>query len=182
MRFVDEINEKISLVQDACLHVYNGFYCINKTVEAIIYCCENINKKIYKVQEANEVLNSQQKLSRSATIFLAKPESGLASQNDQDSLQTEYKDNVLANLDIVRKIIMQLKSFHYRLELLENLYSLVFLMSTHIKEDEEDGEMDNTTNLDTEKRNSLSYQVIKKSLILLVKRADLLDKNFCETA
>jgi hypothetical protein len=47
VRFVDEENEKISEVQEACLAVYNGFYCINEVQESILYCCMHINHKLY---------------------------------------------------------------------------------------------------------------------------------------
>jgi hypothetical protein len=130
----------------------------------IIYCCENINRKIYKIQETSELVN-QQKL-RSSTVVLLKPQTNPLSTDPLDALQSDYKYNVIENLEIVRKILTHVNSFNYRLELLENLYSLVYLMSNHIKDDEEDGEMDNTTNLDYEKRKSLPYQV--KSRILLI--------------
>ena len=47
VRFVDEVNEKILQIQETCLAIYNGFYCLNELLNAILYTCEHFNAKIY---------------------------------------------------------------------------------------------------------------------------------------
>lgn len=47
VRFVDEVNEKISQIQETCLATFNGFFCLNEILNSILYCCENLNRKLY---------------------------------------------------------------------------------------------------------------------------------------
>lgn len=47
VRFVDEVNEKILQIQETCLAIYNGFYCLNEVLNTVLYTCEHLNSKIY---------------------------------------------------------------------------------------------------------------------------------------
>lgn len=62
VRFVDEVNEKILHIQETCLAIYNGFYCLNQLLAAILYTCESFNAKIYSslrssVEFRNPIVN-----------------------------------------------------------------------------------------------------------------------------
>lgn len=47
VRFVDEVNEKIMQIQETCLAIYNGFFCVNEALQAILYSCEHFNSKVF---------------------------------------------------------------------------------------------------------------------------------------
>ena len=129
VRFVDEVNEKISLIQENCLAIYNGFYCLNQIVESILYCCENINKKLNNTQSTKLLSN------KAAAPLLTNNES---KKSNLEKIQTEYNEQVLSKLDIVKNIVNQIKPNSYRLEILENIYSLIYLSSNDLKEEEID--------------------------------------------
>ncbi len=56
----------------------------------------------------------------------------------------EYKKNVTDKLEKVRSIVSQIKPMNYRLELLENIYSLIYLSINDLKDaDQESDDDDN---------------------------------------
>ena len=125
---MDEINEKISNIQEACLFIYNGYYCVNKIFNSILYCCESINKKLYL--NKTELIKNSSTTSEEEFISL------------QKQVKIDYEVNILKNFDLVRKMVNEIKSVRFRVEILENVYSLVYLMSNHLKDDDNDGDGD----------------------------------------
>ena len=136
---MDEVNEKISLTQETCLATYNGFYCLNEILNAILYCCEHLNKKLYSPSTASTHKNMRRTSLNSTTDSTTRQED----TNDVDtlkelkSLQLDYKVNVTDKLDSLRKIVNQIQPLNYRLEILENIYSLVYLSSNDLKDSDE---------------------------------------------
>ena len=147
VRFVDEVNEKISLTQETCLATYNGFYCINEVLNSILYCCENLNRKFYMTP------SSPKKSSRKSSIFSTNDSFSPSIKTDNETkkeddvtseealktkhLQIEYKTNVIEKFDFIRKTINQIQPLNYRLEILENIYSLIYLSSNDLKDADE---------------------------------------------
>ena len=64
-----------------------------------------------------------------------------------EKLQSDYKLNVVDKLDSIKRILSALMPLNYKLELLENIYSLIYVSSYDLKElneddDEEEDEME----------------------------------------
>jgi hypothetical protein len=55
-----------------------------------------------------------------------------------EKLQSDYKTNVIGKLDTVKEILSTMAPLNYKLEILENLYSLIYLSSHDLKEPLED--------------------------------------------
>ena len=147
VRFMDEVNEKISSSQEACLFVYNGYFCISKILNSILYCCGDINKKLY-------LNKNEMALKKSNNTRATKSEQELDEElaNIKKHVKTDYELNVIKTFENVRKIVGNINSVTYRLEILQNIYSLIYLMSNHFKEDESDD--DSETNYKNEDGNS----------------------------
>lgn len=61
-------------------------------------------------------------------------------------LENDYKKNVIEKLEKVRQILANIEPMNYRLELLENIYSLIYLSFNDLKEaDESDDDQDELT-------------------------------------
>ena len=161
VRFVDEVNEKISQVQETCLAIYNGFYCISEVLNSILYCCEHLNRKFYSNLTSNAgnaylgyFKSSSSSLSPSnadSTDPTPQPNKILNKMSSLERMQADYTKNVIDKFDGVRKIINSLLPLNYRLEVLENIYALIYLTSNDLKEvdeDESDDENDLEQNYD----------------------------------
>ncbi len=170
VRFVDEVNENLSRVQEACLATYTGFYCINQVLTAIFYCCENLNRRIYTPEKQSGQLRSssstsfsQIKANNNTDDDPDNANSQFSASSSADKLQSDYTDNVLDKLNTVRRLLGQLNPLNYRLEVLENIYSLIYLTSHDLKEtdeaesDEED-ELDQTNTACQANKTDLSIE------------------------
>jgi hypothetical protein len=157
VRFVDEVNEKISQTQEVCLAIYNGYYCINQILELILYCCEHLNKRVFvnvNTSQTHAVANSNR------TIVDAQPVE-LAPSGD---VQIDYDINVLAKLNEIKAILNQIVPLNYRLEIIENVYSLIYLSCNDLKEDEEREDMDSEhTSQDSMNKSNESNDDVKRS-------------------
>lgn len=138
VRFVDDVNEKLSEVQEICLTIYNGFYCISEILNTIFYCCENVNRKLFsgdkQIRKRTNETNSSVSLSNMSD---AENLSDKQNFNSIDKLQVDYTKNVVTKMETVRKLLGQLSPLNYRLEVLENIYSLIYLTSHDLHETEE---------------------------------------------
>lgn len=139
---MDEVNEKVSLIQQSCLAIYNGFYCLNETLNTILYCCENINSRIYSTTstQSSTSLSSKDKLKQE--IKKDKSATEMVPNDSEEQLQSDYKQNVVEKLNNVKQILGDTLPLNFRLEILENIYSLLFLSSNDLKDDEEEDEED----------------------------------------
>ena len=162
MRFVDEVNEKITIVQEACLAIYNGYYCINEILGSILYCCEHLNKKLYaksfpvdpSLLTPASSLNQAPQRAKSNTILTYTSANTLTTSatssttdtttqveqalSSEKQLQNDYMVNVIEKLENVRKILNEIVPLNFRLELLENIYSLIFVSVNDLKESEDE--------------------------------------------
>lgn len=120
VRFKDDVNESISSIQKACLSIYNGFYCIKKIIDSITYCNNNLHEKLFETKRNVDT-----------------------AQIKNDEIQSEYNDFIIENLNSVRKILNKIEPFKFRLEIIENIYSLIYLMTSHLKDDNDDEEEHN---------------------------------------
>lgn len=57
-------------------------------------------------------------------------------------MQSEYTKNVVQKLDLVKKTLNQIVPMQFRIEIIENMYSLLFLSSNDLKESEDEEEED----------------------------------------
>lgn len=57
-------------------------------------------------------------------------------------MQSEYTKNVVQKLDLVKKTLNQIVPVQFRIEIIENMYSLLFLSSNDLKESEDEEEED----------------------------------------
>ena len=152
VRFVDEVNEKISQVQETCLAIYNGFYCINEVLDSILYCCEHLNRKFYSNLTSNagnaylgyfKSSTSSLSPSNAESIDPSQPNKTIK-MSSLERMQADYTKNVIDKFEGVRKIVNALMPLNNRLEVLENIYSLIYLTSNDLKEvDEEDSDDEN---------------------------------------
>ena len=147
MRFVDEVNEKISLIQESCLAIYNGFYCINEVLNTILFCTENLNRKFYsslieKINSESTYQNTPSSAPNSLPLSQSSTDTIQSKQNNTEKLQNEYSKNIIEKLESVRAIINQIMPLNYRLEILENVYSLIYLSCSDLKESEEKDDED----------------------------------------
>lgn len=157
VRFVDEVNEKISLLQQNCLAIYDGFYCMSEMLNSILFCCESFNYKLAQI--ANDINASNLATSEEMKRFKRSSTSTYLSfktiQQGQDNksnkslvsmydVENEYKKNVIDKFEVVRGIVSKMTPMNYRLELLENIYSLIYLSLNDFKdtEDESDDDQD----------------------------------------
>lgn len=75
--------------------------------------------------------------------------------NSIEKIQQDYTKNVVNKLENVRKIMINLNPLNQRLEILENLYSLIYLSAQDLKEiedqysDEEEAEQQHVSNNDS---------------------------------
>lgn len=97
VRFVDEVNEKILQIQETCLAIYNGFYCISEVLNAILYSCEELNSKIY----ANL---------RSNTTVSKKAESAL---DDMQTNASQNQNKYNLNIYLIGKIFFIIIIFYF---------------------------------------------------------------------
>jgi len=147
---VDEVNEKISLVQENCLAIYDSYYCLTEIINAIIYCCDHLNKKLY-YKDLNADLNEDfQRFKRASTStylsFKLKEEKKNANSINFYDLETDYKKNVVERLEKIKKIASKLMPLNCRLELLENMYSLIYLSINDLKDAEGESDDDDDEN------------------------------------
>ena len=150
---MDEVNEKISLVQENCLAIYDSYYCLTEIINAIIYCCDHLNKKLY-YKDLNADLNEDfQRYKRASTStylsFKLKEETKNAKNKNSinfSDLETDYKKNVVERLEKIKKIASKLMPLNYRLELLENMYSLIYLSINDLKDAEGESDDDDDEN------------------------------------
>jgi hypothetical protein len=134
VHFVDEMNANITKVQSICLSIYDGFYCINQILEAILNSCEKLNNHLFN------------------------------STSSKEELQTKYDITVLKHLQIVRNILQNLTPLEYRLEILENIYSMIFLSSDDLKEDIEYEEEDELEEEEEEEVEEDDDEILKNDL------------------
>lgn len=140
VRFVDEVNEKVSLIQQSCLAIYNGFYGLNETLNTILYCCEHLNSRIYATTQSSSSLSPKDKLKQETKKDKSATE--IATADSEEQLQSDYKQNVVDKLNNVKQILGETLPLNFRLEILENIYSLLYLSSNDLKDDEEEDEED----------------------------------------
>lgn len=165
MRFVDEVNEKISQVQEQCLAIYNGFYCLNQILSCVLYCCENLNRKFYSNIQ-NPSKNSVYQLNSMVKSHLGSISSSQnilsTSTDDLGTLQADYSKNIIEKLEHVKQILNQISPLNFRLEILENIYSILYISSGDLKEpDEEQSEEDSSEKEITYQTDP--YEVLKPS-------------------
>ncbi|RNA16340.1 Zinc finger FYVE domain-containing 26 [Brachionus plicatilis] len=170
VRFIDEVNEKICPIQQKSLNVFNGFYCINQILRCILFCCENLNEKLYQNLESKVKTKSNK-----AKMF--KTSEARMDENENIELQLEsikrvYHQNVIQILQNVKLIITKIDSFDYRLEILENIYALIFVTSNDLfkaSQDESDQLTDDPENvynpmilIENAKRNSIDdFEIVE---------------------
>jgi hypothetical protein len=116
-----------------------------------LYCCENLNRKFYappsnpnKNARKGSIFSASGSFSTSTikteNEALDKIEDADASLEDVlgiKKLQNDYKTNVIEKFESLKKIINQIQPLNYRLEILENIYSLIYLSSNDLKETDE---------------------------------------------
>lgn len=87
-------------------------------------------------------------------------------------LENDYKKNVIEKLEKVRQILANIEPMNYRLELLENIYSLIYLSFNDLKEaDESDDDQDElTAQISSGKHFSLNFQKKQQNIIFTFKR------------
>ena len=88
------------------------------------------NARKGSLHSTNDSFNSSIKTDKEALKEDEKSEEVLKMKH----LQMEYKANVIEKLDFIRKIINQIQPLNYRLEILENIYSLIYLSSNDLKD------------------------------------------------
>lgn len=149
VRFVDEVNEKISLVQENCLAVYDGYYCITEIINAIVFCCTNFNKNLSSLNaELNNELEDnahRYKRASTSTYLSLKSQDNKSIKSSSTSVydfEAEYKKNVLEKLENVKLIVSRLLPMSYRVELLENIYSLIYLSINDLKDADQESDDD----------------------------------------
>lgn len=157
VRFIDEVNEKISQIQETCLSIFNGFHCLNETLSCILYCCEHLNSKIYSHlshlrNAANNNNIKQQNLIEAITSISTTQVSSTTSGPNVDQIQQDYSANVAERLNRVKAILRQISPAASRLEIMENIYSLIFLTSNDLKESEDEDESENEAGIDERKQ------------------------------
>jgi hypothetical protein len=67
-------------------------------------------------------------------------------QTSLERIQLDYNTHVLEKLEIVKKIVNQIVPAQYRIEIIENIYSLIFVTSHDLKESEDEEEEENGEN------------------------------------
>ncbi len=201
---MDEVNEKISQIQETSLAIYNGFYCINEIVNSILYCCEYLNRKLYSTNtsgsfssQTTEIGQTSSSLSSSSTQHLAASANTpkLTKMNSMERMQTDYTKNVIDKMEYIRKILSQLMPVNYRLEILENIYSLIYLSAYDLKEVEnnEDSNDENELDLVNEATQNISaskyldhsnlsknqgFEIINTSDLVLINQKDEANDDF----
>ncbi len=146
---MDEVNEKISLIQENCLAIYNGFHSVDQIAESILYCCESMNKRLSQLNSKHaNTLAQLQKHQESQLEHLEARASVANTLSLLEKVQSEYNENVVLKLDSVKQIVGQIRPLNYRLEIVENIYSLIFLSSNDLKEQELDADASSSSELD----------------------------------
>lgn len=129
-RFDKEIDPNIS-GQGNCSNIFNGFYCINQILKCVLFCFENLNHEIYFNLESinTKYKNKKNNKDKGMKIFdnvTKKTELKL------EKIKFIYQENVIQNLESVKSIIFRIDSLDFRLEILENIYALIFLRTDDI--------------------------------------------------
>jgi len=192
VRFADEVNEDLTKIQEACITAYTGFYCINQLLIAVMYCYENLNPGTFMNEKQSKCVQTC-----SSTFFTDSDinnshlkQCPICSTNEK--LKVDYKTNVLDRLDSVRKFFNQLTPLNYRLEVLENIYSLIYLTSHDLKllveiesNEEDEIEKPNLTNQASKKdfliENEVENDLIRtdNEIVNTVEKIDTEDIDFC---
>jgi hypothetical protein len=127
---------------------------LNEILNSILYCCENLNRKIYSnkptaLLSTSTLDNSNTKLSNNLsessltnTLNSDKTNSihktNFTNASNLEKLQTDYKENVVKKLEQLKKILSEMQPINYKLEILENIYSLIYVTFSDLKEQQDD--------------------------------------------
>ena len=87
-------------------------------------------------------------------------ENTVKNSEETKTLQEEYNTSVLEKLEGVKRILNQIQPLNYRLEILENIYSLIYLSSNDLKDSDEqdkedEGDYSDDDEFDNEKLNAV---------------------------
>lgn len=85
-------------MQEACISIYDGYYSINRILNAILYCCESLNPHIYNYEnESKEKKNGEQGEGNGEEQQRREE----TRQETETQLQTDYETHVVPALSFV---------------------------------------------------------------------------------
>ena len=139
MRFAEDEDTKdqctsIHIEQYRDISIFSGYCAIKHIMDAIYYCAENTNDSLMNpVQRKYRYSTKNGYGSRS---FSNSKECSDMSQDDCDStsFQVEYRKNVTEKLSSAKDFISKLQPLTYRVEVIENVFSLLFVTHENIQE------------------------------------------------
>ncbi|XP_062609221.1 zinc finger FYVE domain-containing protein 26-like [Saccostrea cucullata] len=147
------------------ISIYTGYCAIKNVMDAVYFCAECVHEKlVHPVQESNSVSPLEHMISSMSSSDSGTSESGY-------NFQEEYSKNVTQKLSSAKVYLSKLQPLNFRVEILENIFSLLFLSHEEIQEssaifdsDSETGEEDERGRSETIVSNhpSLSQSILSE--------------------
>ncbi|KAK3093553.1 hypothetical protein FSP39_017239 [Pinctada imbricata] len=118
----------IHIEQHRDISIFSGYCAIKLVMEAIYYCAENTNDSLM-----NPVQRRYRYSTKRRNSVSSKSKSSSGSFNG-DNFQEEYKKNIIEKLKLAKEYLSRLQPLTYRVEVLENLFSLLFATHENIQD------------------------------------------------
>ncbi|XP_069118425.1 uncharacterized protein [Argopecten irradians] len=143
------------------MSIYSGFCVVRNVMEAIYFCAEHPDSHLINpIQPSNQRLYSN--------IPADDPKNRGHSSNKKTSVnfQTVYTKNVTEKFNKARSLLAHLQPLTFRLEVLENLFSLLFVTHEDIQESSlVETDSDEAADYDSSRNNTLDEDSQPFSLI-----------------
>ena len=119
--------------------LYRSFCAIKSFMDAIHFCADTTISRKLEMSKLRSRDSSHDSLSQSAAAKISIQEDSqdheISKTNQvQESLQMLYSENVMARLQAGREHLSKLHPLTYRVEVLENVFSLLFLTHENIQD------------------------------------------------
>jgi zinc finger FYVE domain-containing protein 26 len=124
----DKENDEVHIERRRDLSIYTGYCAIKNVMYAVYFCAECIHEKlVHPVQESNSLSPLEHMISS-----MSSNESGMSDSGY--NFQEDYSKNVTQKLQNAKRYLSKLQPLAFRMEILENIFSLLFLSHEEIQE------------------------------------------------
>lgn len=129
MRFeAEKAKDEVHIERRRDISIYTGYCAIKNVMDAVYFCAECVHEKLVNpVQESSSMPPFEQMISS-----MSSGDSGLSDSGY--NFQEEYSKNVMEKLSCAKSYLSKLQPLTFRVEILENIFSLLFLSHEEIQE------------------------------------------------
>lgn len=125
----DKVMDEVHIERRRDISIYTGYCAIKNVMDAVYFCAECVHEKLVNpVQEPNSVTPLEHMISS----MMSSGESGISDTGY--NFQEEYSKNVTEKLNSAKLSLSKLQPLTFRTEILENIFSLLFLSHEDIQE------------------------------------------------